>query len=343
MSPIPRFTALVQRAAREYIPLDVSIELTNRCNHRCAHCYIPDFDAPDGISTDRILRLLDELAELGTLFLALTGGEPLLRREWPVIAHRARQLGFHVMLLTNGALIDEETADHIAELALQARISFHSADPSVFDRITGSPGSFNRVLAGVERLARRHAAVELTVPITALNRDAASTVPELARRLGVEYHVYTTLFAKKDGNATPLQLRLSAEEAVVLLERGSSLCVLPDEETGRIDRDEPLCAAGVRYAAISASGDVRACEILPGIAGNINHTSFREIWQNAPWFQRLRSITPRDLHVCSTCPKLDYCGRCHAQALVEDGDLLGPSRQACAYAQARERLARRHA
>ncbi len=331
------FVNLVRRAAREHIPLDVAIELTNHCNFRCAHCYIPDFEAPDGLSTERIFALLDELAGMGTLFLALTGGEPLLRNDWAEIARRARELGFQVMLLTNGALIGEAEADIMAALSLHVEISFHSADPATFDRVTGVNGSFERVLAAVERLARRNVSVELTVPVTTLNRDAARSVPELAHRLGVEAKVYTSIFAKKDGNREPLQLRLPADEAVALHEIGRSTCLLPENEAGRIDPDEPLCAAGVRYAAISASGEVRGCTILPGAAGNLNEQSFREIWEGSPWFQRLRSITPQSLKKCSTCTKLDYCGRCHAVALVEDGDLLGPSKSACDFAEAIER------
>ena len=337
MSPVPRFAALVRRAARAHVPLDVSLELTNRCNLRCAHCYIPDFDAPDGLSTPRILSLLDELAEMGTLFLALTGGEPLLRKDWARIARRARRLGFQVMLLTNGALIGEAEADTLAELAVEVEISFHSTDPEVFDRVTGRKGSYDEVLGAVQRLADRQVPVELTVPITRLNQDAARTVPELARRLGVDAKVYTSLFARKDGHHGPLQLRLPGDDAVLVRELGSGSCIAPADEAGRIDPDEPLCAAGVRFASISASGEVRACTVLPGAAGNLNEQSFREIWESSPWLERLRNIRVRDLTTCSTCSKLSYCGRCHAHALVEDGDLMGPSRAACELAEAIER------
>ncbi len=77
--------------------------------------------------------------------------------------------------------------------------------------------------------------------------------------------------------------------------------------------------------------------MLPGAAGDLNEQSFREIWEGSPWLNRLRGITLRDLRTCSTCSKVSYCGRCHAHALVEDGDILGPSRSACDFAAAVER------
>ena len=69
----------------------------------------------------------------------------------------------------------------------------------------------------------------------------------------------------------------------------------------------------------------------------------REIWEQSPRLQRIREIRRSNLQDCSTCSKLPYCGRCHAQALVEDGDILGPSSAACAYAAALEDAAQRGA
>ena len=83
--------------------------------------------------------------------------------------------------------------------------------------------------------------------------------------------------------------------------------------------------------------------VLPDPAGNINRSSFREIWEHSTHLQQIRSIRRSDLLICSTCSKLPYCGRCNAQALVEDGNILGPSSAACAYAEALEDAARRGA
>ena len=343
MTGMPRFQRLVERAARDLIPLDVSLELTWRCNFRCRHCYIPDFHAPDGVSSARLLELLEELADMGTLNLTLTGGEPLLRRDWDVIARRARELGFQVTLLTNGSLVDDCAADTLAELAVQVQISFHGSDPVVFDRVTGRTGSAARVLEGVERLRDRGVAVELTVPTSRLNPDGATGVPRLADDLGVEARVYTTIVAARDGNRAPLELRLPAPDAVRLAGGPGAECYSPDEVAEHPAGDGPMCAAGVRFANITAGGDVLACNILPGPAGNINHASFREIWERSPRLQRIREIRRSNLKDCSTCSKLPYCGRCHAQALVEDGDILGPSSAACAHAAALEDAARQGA
>ena len=102
--------------------------------------------------------------------------------------------------------------------------------------------------------------------------------------------------------------------------------------------DGPLCAAGNRYANISAAGEVRACNSLPVVAGNVREKPFREIWEQSEWLKQVRSIRRKDLDTCNTCPKINYCGRCHAQALVEDGNIMGPSSSACSYADAVDRI-----
>ena len=82
-----------------------------------------------------------------------------------------------------------------------------------------------------------------------------------------------------------------------------------------------------------------ACNVLPGSDSNIRERPFREIWENSPWLNRIRSIRVRDLHTCKSCSRLSYCGRCHAQAMTEDGDLYGPSSYAQNRAELFERMA----
>jgi len=60
--------------------------------------------------------VLDGLRELGTLYVTLTGGEPLTHPEFLEIARGARQRAFALRIFTNGALVTEATADAIAAL-----------------------------------------------------------------------------------------------------------------------------------------------------------------------------------------------------------------------------------
>lgn len=342
MDRTPHFSRLVGRAAEECIPLEVVIELTHHCNFRCQHCYIPDFQAPDLLTTDRVMELLDELADMGTLYLVFTGGEFFLRKDWFEIACRARELGFSLAVLTNGALIDEEIADQLAEVQAYVEISFYANDREVFEAITQKAGSFEATLRGIEFVRERGLQLELNIPVMTLNRESYRGALGFAREIGAVGSSFAKILSKKDGDPEPIKMRLPDEALPTIFAESPDLvcgveAVDPDSEGG------PLCAAGVRYANITSGGDVLACNIMPVVAGNVLKTSFREIWENSPWFEKLRGITRADLETCSTCSKYAYCGRCPAQALVEDGDLMGPSKDACAQAEAKEEAWRRGA
>jgi len=335
MNGVGNWARVLSEAAQRAIPIDVAIEITHHCNFRCQHCYIPDFQAPDLLSTERIFRLLDELAEMGTLFLTLTGGELFLRRDWITIARQARRLGFNLRLLTNGSLIDQGTASAIRELTAAVEISLYSMEPEVFEAITQRPGSFADTLAGVERLRALGVEVLLKVPIMSLNRGATRRVLEYAQSLGAQCQAFPTIMAKKDGSLATLGLRLPYAQARPDL-LGGPVTGCASDPRGE-SRDGPLCAAASRYCCITSAGDVMACNILPGSGGNLREHSFREIWERSPWLNEVRSIRRGDLRTCGTCAKLSYCGRCHAQALVEDGDLYGPSSYARSRAEELER------
>lgn len=332
--------ALVDRATERFVPLDVSVELTHKCNFRCQHCYIPDFTAPNLLSTERVLQLLEELKAAGTLFLTLTGGELFLRKDWYEIARRARTLGFFLRLFTNASLIEETIADQIAGLPASVEVSLYAMDEETFERVTQSPGSFRKTLRGIQLLRDRGVEVLLKVPVMNLNRGAVAQVFAYARRIGAQCRADTKIVAKKNGNLAPLRLRVRESELVSFYSGPYSGCGLPGSDASSVRDNGPLCAAGVRYCNITAKGDVLACNILPQVAGNIRELSFLEIWERSSWLVYLRGLRRQDLKICATCTKLSYCGRCHAQALVEDGDLLGPSSWACAHAEALEEAAR---
>jgi radical SAM protein with 4Fe4S-binding SPASM domain len=90
---------------------------------------------------------------------------------------------------------------------------------------------------------------------------------------------------------------------------------------------------------VSAYGDVMPCVALPLACGNIRDTPFSAIWSDGSRMREVRAVRVRDLHTCAGCKAAMFCTRCPGQALVEDGDLYGPSRAACEHARAGAELA----
>src|SRR5207247_9071466 len=85
-------------------------------------------------------------------------------------------------------------------------------------------------------------------------------------------------------------------------------------------------------ASLQLLGGGRPVRAMPVACGNGRDGPFAEIWHRSRGMLRVRSIRIRDLHTCSSCAASPFCTRCPGQALVENGDLCGPSPASCEHA-----------
>src|SRR5437879_3842629 len=144
------------------VPMSALFELTFVCNHACSFCY----NCPTGqkeMTTQEVLDALQKLADFNILYLTLTGGEPLVRRDFFEIARRARELGFALRIYTNAYLIDEAMARKIRDIAnpIEVEISTHGGRPETHERLTCVPGSFKKVVDAVKHLRAQGIKVNL--------------------------------------------------------------------------------------------------------------------------------------------------------------------------------------
>ena len=184
--------ALHERAFRDCIPLQVSLELTQRCNIRCTHCY--NFDRggarpPAGpeLSFDEIRALLDDLRAAGTLFVALTGGEAMMHpRFWDILDETAAR-HFAVYLLSNGTLLTEEACTRLSGYPnlWDVSLSLYGARAETHDAVTRVPGSFRRTVDGARRLQARGITVALKFVVMKGNAAEAADMLALAERMGL--------------------------------------------------------------------------------------------------------------------------------------------------------------
>ena len=139
------YETLLLRLKQEFVPLSVQWELTHKCNLDCIMCYNVPLGKPE-LTTSECFDVLDQLASAGTLYLTLTGGEILSRRDLFEIGRRARSLGFSIDLKTNGTLITPDKADEIASLdPLRVDISLLGATDKTFDAIARSKNTLQQI------------------------------------------------------------------------------------------------------------------------------------------------------------------------------------------------------
>ena len=322
-----------QKAMDLGIPLSVHFDITYRCNERCVHCYL-DHDDLGEMTTAELEDVLDQLADAGVFFLALSGGEVLMRRDFFDIVEHARRRLFNVKIKTNGVMIREPEARRLRQLGVeQVQISVYSHRPEVHDGITKLPGSLRRTIEAIRFLKLQGLKVSMANVLMTANLFDNHGVMSLAKDLGVSYTLDPTITPKIDGNTAILALRAPAAELrrvfqnEELVGNVAEFCAppaAPDEDV----MDGYPCSAGHTSCYISPYGDVFPCVQFPLPSGNLRREKFVEIWRHSSALKEVRSIRARDLTTCSTCSHVGSCSRCPGLAYME-GNMRGPSSADC--------------
>ena len=320
------------------VPMSALFELTGRCNLDCGHCYLDIRHPPSEMSTAEAMYVVDQLAEAGTLFLTLTGGEILLRKDTLEIAAHARRRGMALRLFTNATRVTPSIAGEIARIRpLAVEVSIYGSSRGVHDKVTRRR-ALRRTLRGVLRLKRAGVRVGLKAPLLAPVAGEIDRLFDLAERIGAPMMFDPFVTPRHDGHSAPLDLRAdTAALAAALADPRLGLKKQLGLPQPRQPDDVP-CAIARRTTRIAPNGDVYPCPTYPTPIGNMLERPFAELWASGPLLNRLRAVRVRDLlGDCAGCPQSGYCGRCSAVALLEHGDELGPARESCRIAEAKER------
>lgn len=312
------------RALQLAQPLTVQLELTYACNWRCVFCYNPRHFDRTRLSGDEWILVLDELRALGTLTIALTGGEPLAHPDFFAIAHAARERHFALRIFTNASLIDDDVADQIAALPpVGVEVSIHGATAAVHDAATAKPGSFDAAMRGIEKLLARNVPVLMKTPVTSMNEHEIDDIVALSDRLGVPLQIDPHITPRDDGNLDPLQYGASPDAIRRVIAMGLGSGSIPSTERTKGGAN---CGIGRLTLAIDAEGNVFPCmqwRVRP--IGNVRETPLRAMWHDSPVRREVAamSVEVNDA-LLERGGALATYPFCPALAMQETGDPLVP-------------------
>jgi radical SAM protein with 4Fe4S-binding SPASM domain len=172
-----------------YRAYSISWNLTQRCNLHCAHCYMSasaDATTAGELSTVECRRVMDEIAQVNPeVFLILTGGEPLIRKDIFDLASYASDKGFTVVLGTNGVMLRQQEARRMRQSGIRgASISLDSVDPARHDTFRRLPGAWEGAVRATKMLNAEGLDFSIHTSITTWNVDEMPAMIDLARDLG---------------------------------------------------------------------------------------------------------------------------------------------------------------
>jgi radical SAM protein with 4Fe4S-binding SPASM domain len=335
---------LYDNAVVNRIPLGGSFELTFRCNLRCAHCYcnlsLNDQEAIEKeLTTEEVFNILDQIAEAGCLWLLITGGEPLLRKDFLEIYTYAKKKGFIITLFTNGTIVTPEIADYLVQWPpFKVEITLYGVTSETHERVTQIPGSYKRSQRGIDLLLERKIPLGLKTMVMTLNHNELSQLKEYAEGLGVKFRFDPVLNPRLDGSKAPCEFRLSPEEVVELdlsdekrVKEWREFC---EKFIGPSESDNLyICGAGISTFHIDPYGKMSACEMTRFQNYDLRCGPFEEGWcKSIPEFLTLK---PEGDYPCGKCDLISLCGQCPGWGWLENGSPEAPVEYLCQIAHLR--------
>ncbi len=325
------------KTSERFVPLVMSWNVTRECNMKCSHCYINATEKKlnNELTTQEAKSLMDQIHQVSTPLLILSGGEPLLRPDIFELISYGAKIGLKMGLGSNGSLIDESVARKLKKAGIATvSISLDSNIAAQHDEFRGVTGAWEKAVQACKALRKNNVLVQVNTTLTQHNYNQIDDIMSLAEDIGVEnFHLF---FLVPTGRGTKLT-DISPEKYEEMITKtfaktaNHKLNVRPScaPQFMRIAKGMGLdmrqwirgCIAGLYYCRIYPNGDVTPCPYLPIKLGNIREKSFKEIWFNSKVFKDLRE--PNSLKgKCGICDYRSLCGGCRARAYGLSNDFI---------------------
>lgn len=341
------------KAADKRLPLYGILELLPLCNLSCDMCYVR-MSKQEQEQVGRLrtisewLAIAEDMAKVGTLFVLLTGGEPLLYPEFRTLYLKLLELGMIVTINTNATLINEEWADFFAKhKPRRINITLYGTSNTTYEKLCHYSEGFDKALNGIKLLKARQIDVKINGSLAKANVDDRMKIIEIGESLNIPVRIDTYMYPtdRERAHAYNFQARLEPEMAakvrveVLRREMGEELfaqyrkLTLEKVYTEEQNDAEPRgmkCRAGQSSFVINWQGQMRSCVVLDNPSISLQKTSFSDAWtQIVKGVEELRTSTK-----CSQCTLCNVCNTCVAAAIAETGTADGVPEYLCRYTKA---------
>lgn len=328
----------------------VAWETTRRCNLACKHCRAIAEDHPydNELSTQAAFKLLDQIREVGTPIIILTGGEPLLRPDIFDIAAHGTNIGLRMVMAPNGTLLTPAIVQRLKTSGIKRiSISLDGSNAQTHDNFRGLENAFNEALRGIEYARQAGLEFQINTTITKTNLDEIPKILSLAERLGaVALHIFLLVptgrgkyivdsainaqeyeqtlnwfYDQQDKTSLQLKATCAPHYYRILRQRAKAEGKKITFESHGLDAVTRGCLAGTGFCFISHVGRVQTCGFLDVTCGDITQQTFKEVWENSSVFNELRDFKNLE-NKCGICEYKRVCGGCRARAYEATGNYL---------------------
>ena len=340
---------LVHKAYMKRVPINGSLELLPLCNMNCDMCYVrlskKEMETKGRLRTkDEWISLAQQMKESGTLFLLLTGGEPLLFPKFKELYIELQDMGMILTINSNGTLIDEEWADFFAKhKPRRMNITLYGADDKAYEELCHYKGGFEKTIHAIRLLREKKIDVKINGSITTKNEEDIKNILKLSKELDAAVNLDTYMYPARRERNKPFdqQSRMLPEDAAkaraMIFQyqwgkdafeqyRNYVINAVKNYSPGMYDR-HISCLAGNCSFTINWQGMIRPCAMQNVPEADVFKEGFQTGWD------KVSTLTDDILisEQCVICKYRPICNTCAAAALLETGDYEGIPEYICEY------------
>jgi radical SAM protein with 4Fe4S-binding SPASM domain len=332
-------------------PSDVIWNITNRCNLRCDHCYMAadSHVRPNELTDAETLALVDQMGERGLPALFLSGGEPMVRRNFWEILESARGYGIRVTVSTNCTMMDREAARRLKANGIDWIATSLYGPDEFHDTMVGVPGTRRRVIEAIRVLREEGVGVAIKTAISKTTWPYVYDLIAEARELGVGLIYFCDLITagrsegEDDGRITATQWRELAdfiiEDLVAGQEGGAKgfewdIGAMPSfipyvaerfmergiDVSNGLERLKVIsaCPVGKGHMNINSEGGIMPCQFAQDwTIGNVREMSLQEAVAE---LYKLDVQESKGVCAPDACDYSRICRGCRAKAWQRTGD-----------------------
>lgn len=298
------------------------VQLTNRCNLRCKHCFVEsNMTKDDYLTYGRIIKVVNDAVDLGINRIDFTGGEVLTKPYFLDVLRYLDTQPVSYNFFSNLTLANDNVIEELAKLKGLTSIitSIDYLEPKKHNKFRGGEMAFERTLHAITRLNQKNVKVIVNTMVMDDNRDSLGDLVEFFINQGVETHFDTIIDC---GRAKCDQRHnLDADKNIECIRQAISLIA---DKGISVDNAAGACGVSDTLIFLHYSGKYMLC---PGLTSDISDkyvlgTDMRKAWEKS-----------RELHLrCShiDCEKYDQCSQgCRMRALVDTGSDKGEDPMMC--------------
>ena len=319
---------------------NLHIEITSKCNERCLHCYIPHENKVSHIEPELFYDILEQCKNMRLLHLTLSGGEPMLHKNFCDFLGKCNEYDFSVNVLSNLTLLNVEIIKEMKAFPLLGvQVSLYSMDSNIHDEITQMKGSFIKTKNAILKLIENDIPLQISCPIMKQNKNCYNDVITWAKKHNIHVGDDYVIIGKYDHSTQNLNSRLSISEIKKMikdkvendpkyLEQIESAA----EKKKSITSNDFVCTVCHSSICIADNGNVYPCAGWQDyIVGNVKETSLNDIWDKSEKVQYLRGLRNQDFPKCIQCLDKAFCTMCMVRNANENplGDPLAVNEFFC--------------